>query len=137
MGLIRVRFGWYARAFGPKFAAMKKVGGLALLLLLVPAAAFAQEQRPPDDETTLKGEPNGLSADVVGKRAAETSYQAKAAEQALRGAAARVDSAWAAFLPRLTTIASYTRLSDLTPPSLGTLIVSTEPPGPITSFTNA
>ena len=115
---------------------MKKVGGLALLLLLLPASALAQE-RAPDDETTLKAEPNGISADAVAKRAAETSYQAKAAEQSLRGAAARVDAAWAAFLPRLTTVASYTRLSDLTPPSLGTLIVSKQPPGPISSFTDA
>jgi outer membrane protein TolC len=131
------RIEWCDRPFRPKFAAMRKVGALAVLLLLLPATALAQEQqRPPDDETTLKGEPNGLSADAVAKRAAETSYQAKAAEQALRGAAARVDAAWSAFLPRLTTVASYTRLSDLTPPSLGTLLVTNEQPGPITSLTN-
>ena len=111
------------------------MGALAVLLLLVPTAAFAQELRAPDDETTLKGEPNGLSADAVAKRAAETSYQAKAAEQALRGAAARVDAAWSAFLPRLSTVASYTRLSDLTPPTLGVLVGANTPVGtPITSF---
>jgi len=120
----------------PRSVASRKVGGFAALVLcLVPATAFAQELKAPDDETTLKGEANGLSADAVGKRAAETSYQAKAAEQTLRGAAARVDAAWAAFLPRLTTVASYTRLSELTPPTLGTLVGAKTPPGtPITDF---
>jgi len=123
---------------------MQKVGfafGLALVLASVSSGssvlAQEQQQQPREEEEALRGEPNGLSADAVGKRAADTSYSAKASAEALRGAAARVDAAWSAFLPRLSTVASYTRLSPLTPPTLGTLIVSNEPAGPITSFTNA
>ena len=97
-------------------------------MLLGTSAASAQEQQQQDDEeTALKGEPGGLSADAVAKRAAATSYQAQASAEALRGAAARVDAAWSAFLPRLSSVASYTRLSDLTPPSLGTIVSTTQP----------
>lgn len=75
----------------------------------------------------------GLTADAVGKRAAQTSFQAQAQEQVLRGAAARVDAAWASFLPRLSGTFRYTRLSDLTPPSLfsgtGNLVGTTAPAG--------
>jgi outer membrane protein TolC len=39
--------------------------------------------------------------------------------ESLRGAAARVDEAWASFLPRLTGLGKYTRLSNFTPPSIG------------------
>jgi outer membrane protein len=103
--------------------------------LVFSSAARAQERQPINDpERTLerdalnaglKTDPSGYSADTVGKRAAETSYQAQAAREALRGAAARVDAAWVGFLPRLSTTFSYTRLSELTPPSLGTLVVCT------------
>ncbi|CAN5649753.1 hypothetical protein BH09MYX1_BH09MYX1_30520 [soil metagenome] len=75
----------------------------------------------------------GLTADAVGKRASQTSFQAQAQEQVLRGAAARVDAAWASFLPRLSGTFRYTRLSELTPPSLfggsGNLVGTTAPPG--------
>ncbi|HEY1958850.1 MAG TPA: TolC family protein [Polyangiaceae bacterium] len=112
---------------------MRKLGVSALIALgLVVAAPLARAQETGDDEeTALKGEPNGLTADAVGKRAAQTSYQAQASAESLRGAAARVDAAWAAFLPRLATTASYTRLSPLTPPSLGNIVVSTGPSGPV------
>jgi outer membrane protein TolC len=66
----------------------------------------------------LRATEGGLTSAQVGDRAAETSYTAKVQNQALRSAAARVDEAWAAFLPRLSGVASYTKLSNLTPPSL-------------------
>jgi outer membrane protein TolC len=76
--------------------------------------------------------PGGLTNAMVGKRAAATSYTAKANAAALRGAAARVDEAWANFLPRLTGTASYTRLSNFTPPSFssGSLVGTEAPAGP-------
>ena len=80
-------------------------------------------------------EPNGLTAEQVGQRAAATSYTAKAADAALRGAAERVDAAWVAFLPRLSVLGRYTRLSDFTAPSLFSVpsginsVVTTSPPG--------
>ncbi len=61
----------------------------------------------------LKPTEGGLTAEQTAKRAGQTSYQAKAADENLRGAAARVDAAWVAFLPRLTGTGSYTRLSEL------------------------
>jgi outer membrane protein TolC len=90
---------------------------------------------PPPPDTTVTPPPRellevhagGLTAEHVSERAAATSYNAKANEQALRGATARVDEAWAAFLPRLSGIGKYTRLSPLTPPSFGTLVTAENP----------
>ncbi len=78
--------------------------------------------------------PGGLTSAVVGERAAATSYNAKAQHEAMKSAVARVDEAWAAFLPRLSGVASYERLSNFTPPSFGALISPngappTPPPG--------
>jgi outer membrane protein TolC len=75
-------------------------------------------------EDLLKLQPGGLTADQAGVRAGKTSWSAKASEASLRAAAATVDAAWVSFLPRLSGIAKYTRLSDFTPPSL-----SFYPPG--------
>jgi outer membrane protein TolC len=72
----------------------------------------------------LKLQPGGLTADQAGVRAAKTSWSAKASEESLRAAAATVDAAWVSFLPRLSGVAKYTRLSDFTPPAL-----SFYPPG--------
>lgn len=87
------------------------------------------------DAVLNKPQPGGFTAETVGKRAAETSWDAKASQEALRGAAARVDAAWVAFLPRLSTVASYTRLSEFTPPSLisgpGSLVATSQTSGPV------
>jgi outer membrane protein len=64
-------------------------------------------------------QPGGITGDQVGVRAADTSWDAKASVETLHGAAARADEAWASFLPRLSGIAKYTRLSNFTPPSIG------------------
>jgi outer membrane protein len=83
----------------------------------------------------LKLQPGGLTASDAGARAAQTSWSAKASMETLRSAAARVDAAWAAYLPRLSALGKYTRLSNFTPPSLslgsGYLVVSETGPGPI------
>jgi outer membrane protein TolC len=62
--------------------------------------------------------PGALTAGQVGIRAAKTSWSARASFETLRGAAARVDEAWTSFLPRLSGIAKYTRLSGFTPPNI-------------------
>jgi outer membrane protein TolC len=84
-------------------------------------------ERPPQQPGSLAApamqipvEPGGLTADAVGMRARKTSFTAKAQEENLRAAAARVDQAWVQYLPRLSGLASYTRLSNFTPPSLTT-----------------
>ncbi|MBS2016697.1 MAG: TolC family protein [Deltaproteobacteria bacterium] len=75
--------------------------------------------------------PGGLTADQVAERAAQTSYQAKAAEKNVASAEARADAAWANYVPRFGLTARYTRLSDFTPPSLGSgsLVVTQAPAG--------
>ncbi|MBK6696972.1 MAG: TolC family protein [Myxococcales bacterium] len=111
----------------------------ALAALLGPASAFAQGAKPgtatpppavappsaapaPEEPRTsaaqtpdlVRAAPGGLTADQVAVRAAKTSYSAKASEENIRAAAARVDAAWANYLPRVTTAARYTRLSNYT-----------------------
>lgn len=89
-----------------------------------PAAGQAGAGAPATSDTPvpiptdlLQPHPGGIVAAQVGSRAAATSYSAKAYEETLRGAAARLDEAWAGFLPRLQVLGKYTRLSDFTPPN--------------------
>jgi outer membrane protein TolC len=79
---------------------------------------------PPD---LTQAHPGGLTAEQVGLRAAATSWNAKASQENLRAAAARVDEAWASFLPRLSGIAKVTELSYFHPPSLGNVLVAFGP----------
>ncbi len=96
----------------------------------VTGATTAPEATPVD---LMHIEASGLTADQVGARAAVTSFQAKAQEATLKGAAERIDQAWASFLPRLAVLGRYTRLSDFTPPPFFTssplASVSTTAPG--------
>jgi outer membrane protein TolC len=104
--------------------------------------AWAQGTEPPKPEAPqaqipdlVKTSAGGLTAEAVAQRAAATSFAAKASDEQIRAAAARVDQAWSAFLPRLTLTARYTRLSDFTPPNLFSVpaginsVVTTDPPG--------
>src|SRR4051794_34922833 len=83
-----------------------------------PPAKPAPEQPVPTVDLTA-AVPGGITAEQVGTRAAQTSYQAKAAQYNLEGASARVDQAGVGYIPRVGLTARYTRLSDFTPPSLG------------------
>lgn len=131
---------WCAPRFGPNVRPMRKVALtiVGAALLFAPRAVFAQEKQPDaqealgEAETILKGDPNGFSSEYVAKRAAETSFQAKASEESLRGAQARVNEAVSLLVPRLQTSFGYERLSPLTAPSLGVLVVTQNGPGPIT-----
>lgn len=133
--------------------AVSSPGGTSALVSPVGGAAASPEpvgpagpqSSPPSgggDDTTpspvpvdlLQARPNGITASQVAVRAAATSWNARASEEALRGAAARVDAAWSAFLPRLSGVAKYTRLSEITPPDLGTLVATQGAPGPITAI---
>ncbi len=55
--------------------------------------------------------PGGLTLEQVEERAAESSYQVAAAQAELKASAARVDQAFAAYFPKLTFNAGYSRLS--------------------------
>jgi len=100
------------------------------------APATTDETAPlPVPTELLRVDPGGLTADQAAARSRDTSWAAKASQEQLRSAAARVDEAWSAFLPRLSGVARYTRLSSFTPPSFGSgsLVGTNAPPGqPIT-----
>ncbi|HEY2513067.1 MAG TPA: TolC family protein [Polyangiaceae bacterium] len=72
----------------------------------------------PVPEDLLHAHPGGLTAVQVGKRSMDTSFAAKQSFETMRAAQGRVNAAWAAFLPRLSGTAKYTRLSTFTPPDL-------------------
>lgn len=63
--------------------------------------------------------PGGVTAEQVAVRAMQTSYTVKASQETLASQQARVEQADANWYPRLGLKASYTRLSDFTPPVLG------------------
>jgi outer membrane protein len=67
---------------------------------------------------------DGLTADEVADRAQASSYTVRARTASRAAADSAVDQANAAFLPRLSGIARYTRLSSLTPPVLGNIVVA-------------
>jgi outer membrane protein TolC len=86
----------------------------------------AANSQVPDLNTAVAG---GITADQVAQRAAETSYQAKAAEETANAADARADGAWTNFIPRVGLTARYTRLSKFTPSSLGRIVATPAPSG--------
>ena len=65
--------------------------------------------------------PGGLTAREVAVRAKSTGLNIKARGRALAAAEAGLTQAWAAFLPKLTLTARYTRLSSYRPTTLQTL----------------
>lgn len=129
-------------------------GAWTAAVLLLGATVSAQPAQPPsgaappgaaaaggiDKDRALPAElietrPDGLTAEKVAERAAATSYAAQAASEGVRAAAARVDAAWSAFLPRIALSGRYTRLSEFTPGTFGfgsgSLVVTGAPNGTI------
>jgi outer membrane protein TolC len=68
--------------------------------------------------------PAGLRADDVADRAVATSADVRARASELEAAGLAVDQALAGYFPRVVLGASYTRLSDITMPALGTLVAA-------------
>jgi len=69
----------------------------------------------------LIGRPHGLTADKVAERAVATSFDVQSKRQEVAAAAADANRAAINFAPRLTTQASYTRLSPIDATQIGTL----------------
>lgn len=91
----------------------------------LPADAPDDLAAPPDAPlSVLAVVPGGLTADAVAARAAATSFDVRARLAEQRAALAEVAQARAAFLPQLSGVARYTRLSDITLPALGNLVVA-------------
>jgi len=70
-------------------------------------------------EAMMRG--NGLTAAQVAERAVKSSSQIVAKRRSIESADAQVEQAKAGFYPTLNLSASYTRLSDIKAPNLGTL----------------
>lgn len=105
-----------ARPSVSAFAAVA-LGALVGVSVAVPRTAHAEDDA--FDRAAKDGTGVRLTADAVGKRAAATSFSARAQEEGLRAAAAKVDQTWSTFLPRFNLTARYTRLSPLTNPPFG------------------
>lgn len=106
-----------------------------LVFGLVPGLAGAQQPpHPHEKEDPLAPVAGGITAEQVGARAVETSFQVQAVTDLADAAGARVDQAGGYFFPRLTASARYARLSDFTPIELApaTRVAATNaPPGTV------
>jgi outer membrane protein TolC len=106
----------------------------ASLVLTASSAAIAQPAPPPVTppapaapateslDSRLKqliGRSGGLTSDEVGRKAQSTSYDVMARQKDVQAAAASVDQALVAYIPRLGLTGRYTRLSPLESTPLG------------------
>jgi len=81
------------------------------------------------------GSGEALTADETARRARAKSHQDRAKQAALVVAAARVDQALVALIPKLTLTGRYTRLSPITQPSfISPEVAATLPPGVAEGF---
>jgi outer membrane protein TolC len=96
----------------------------------VPGLTPASVEPMPVPNDMLRATPEGLTADQVGQRAMETSFATKQLLETMRAAQARINTAYAAFLPRLSGVAKYTRLSEINPPPLALSFQITNPANP-------
>lgn len=107
---------------------------LAVALALGDARAAPPAQSPvPLDSASMDyvarldaelGVPGGLTADAVASRAVETSFDVTARRADVLDAAANVDRALFAFIPRLSASARYARLSSVPAGSVGSVVAS-------------
>jgi outer membrane protein TolC len=105
--------------------------GLALAFTLARAGAVAAAEPSGNETSTLDqllqaelGTSGGLTADQAAARAQATSPAVRRRNEELLAAAAEVDRATWAYLPRTTLTARYTRLSDTGDNTLGNLVVA-------------
>ena len=111
-----------------------------LLLLIVAASRNAGAQRAPPSEATsfaaeldhLLGVPEGLTADAAAARALATSFDLEGRRDALDAAEDQVTQAAVGYVPRIGIAARALRLSVITPPLFGPLVVAPDSPeGPV------
>jgi outer membrane protein TolC len=94
-----------------------------------PSDAATRAAPSPGPLGAVLHQPGGLTADEVASRATQTSLDVSARRQERAAAEASVDQALAAFSPRLSGVARYTRLGALTPQNLTNLVVTDNQPG--------
>jgi outer membrane protein TolC len=121
-----------AAAFGSALSLVATVAAGADLSAT--AAAAAATSTSPLIAPPVTG---GLTADEAAARAARTSPDVRSHAEETAQAMASLDQTRAAFIPRLSGAARYTRYSSVSQPSLGNLVVAPAgtPAGPVTSNT--
>lgn len=122
-----------------RFAA--SISAITAVFVLAPTGAIAQQQPATADnpaasaagpaDASAAPEPiigppaaGGLTADHVARRATETSWDVRQQVEDSAAASFSVDQARAAFIPRVSGTARYTRLSKIDQPSLGNVVVA-------------
>lgn len=102
------------------------------LLLLAAADPLAEPVAWPQAMLALQNRPQGLTADEAGRRAAETSAEAAAAEQNVARARAGVNQAGSAFVPEVELRLQAMRRNELGSQSAGRVVVAPQAPlGPL------
>lgn len=99
-----------------------------------PVAPAPAEARPDPVTTALAPQPGGLTPEEVGRAAVKASPGVRVKQAELTQAAARVDQALVSYFPRLSLTATYTRLSETDPLTLGGggyTIAGAQAPGPL------
>jgi len=112
------------------------------LLLILTASTSAGAQRAPASEAArfteeldqLLGVPAGLTADAAAERALATSFELEGRRDAVDAAEDQVTQAAVGYVPRINLAARALRLSAITPPLFGPLVIAPESPeGPLSS----
>src|SRR5262249_4395246 len=107
-----------------------------LLILIVAASASAGAQGAPASEAAsfaaeldhLLGVPAGLTADAAAARALATSFEVEGRRDAVDAAEAQVTQATVGYVPRISLAARALRLSAITPPLFGPLVIAPDSP---------
>lgn len=111
-----------------------------LLMLIVTASAGAGAQSAPASEAAsfaaeldhLLGVPEGLTADAAAARALATSFELEGRRDAVDAAESQVTQATVGYLPRIGVAARALRLSAITSPLFGPLVIAPDSPeGPL------
>lgn len=87
-----------------------------------PGAGVAAPPPPVGLPAVLTAQPGGMTADQAAARALRTSLQVRAAQANVTAAESAQTEAALQMIPQISLSARYTRLSDITPPSLGTSV---------------
>jgi outer membrane protein len=101
---------------------LRPAAALALAVLVSLPGAIAQTA--PADELSAGASLDARLAALLARPGGRTSFDVRARRDELAAAAAGVEQAWVAYLPRLTLNARYNRLSPLDPARLGTLVAA-------------
>ena len=104
---------------------------LPFALLLASSSAVADEVG--DALAKASGIAGGITSDQVATAARATSPEVASRAADVAAADAAVSQARDAYIPRLAVTARYVRLSDITPPSLGDIVVAPDSPSGVLS----